>query len=65
MNLIEWDSGADPTPMLQFVRGNTSERELRLFAVAAFGRLAALLPNPRQRRAVSRCWSSWRRGPSR
>ena len=52
MTEIEWESGTDPTPMLQFVRGETSDRKLRLFAAAAFGRLAALLPDPRQRRGI-------------
>jgi hypothetical protein len=52
MTEIEWENGTDPTPMLQFVRGKTSDRKLRLFAAAAFGRLAALLPDPRQRRGI-------------
>ena len=52
MTEIEWESGADPTPMLQSVRDKTSDRKLRLFAAAAFGRLIALLPDPRQRRGI-------------
>lgn len=52
MTEIEWENGTDPTPMLQFVRGEASDRRLRLFAAAAFGRLAALLPDPRQRRGI-------------
>jgi hypothetical protein len=52
MTEIEWETGTDPTPMLQFVRGKMSDRKLRLFAAAAFGRLAALLPDPRQRRGI-------------
>jgi hypothetical protein len=52
MTEIEWENGTDPTPMLQFVRSNASGRKLRLFAVAAFGRLAALLSDPRQRRGI-------------
>jgi hypothetical protein len=52
MTEIEWENGTDPTQMLQFVRGKASDRKLRLFAAAAFGRLAALLPDPRQRRGI-------------
>ena len=53
MTEIEWESATDPTPMLQFVRGKAaSDRKLRLFAAAAFGRLIALLPDPRQRRGM-------------
>jgi hypothetical protein len=52
MTEIEWRSGTDSTSMLQFVRGKASDRKLRLFAAAAFGRLAALLPDPRQRRGI-------------
>ena len=52
MTEIEWESSTDPAPMLQFVRGKASDRKLRLFAAAAFGRLTALLPDPRQRRGI-------------
>jgi hypothetical protein len=52
MTEVEWESGTDPTPMLGFVRGKVSDRKLRLFAAAGFGRLVALLPDPRQRRAI-------------
>ncbi len=52
MTESEWDNSTDPMPMLQFARGKTSVRKLRLFAAAAFGRLAALLPDPRQRRGI-------------
>jgi hypothetical protein len=30
----EWLTATDPYPMLQFLRGRTSDRKLRLFAVA-------------------------------
>jgi hypothetical protein len=52
MTEIEWENGTDPTPMLQFVRGKASDRKLRLFAASAFGRLTALLPDPRQKRGI-------------
>jgi hypothetical protein len=49
----EWLASTDPTPMLEFLRGKISDRKLRLFAVASFGRLVALLPDPRQRRGIA------------
>src|SRR3712207_6838417 len=48
----EWLVCDDPILMLEFLRSKASERKLRLFAAAAFGRLAALLPDPRQRRGI-------------
>jgi hypothetical protein len=48
----QWLACTDPTPMLEFLRGKVSDRKLRLFAVASFGRLVALLPDPRQRRGI-------------
>jgi hypothetical protein len=52
MTEVEWESGIDPAPMLGFVCGKASDRKLRLFAAACFGRLVALLPDPRQRRGI-------------
>jgi hypothetical protein len=52
MTEAEWESSTDPTPMLAFLRGKASDRKLRLFAAASFGRLVALLPDPRQRRGI-------------
>jgi hypothetical protein len=52
MTEVEWECGADPDPMLRFVRGRASDRKLRLFAAACFRRLVALLPDPRQRRGI-------------
>jgi hypothetical protein len=48
----EWLACTDPVPMLEFLRGKGSGRKLRLFAAASFGRLVALLPDPRQRRGI-------------
>jgi hypothetical protein len=38
--------------MLEFLRGKTSDRKLRLFAAASFRRLAYLLPDSRQHRGI-------------
>jgi hypothetical protein len=48
----DWQTGPDPMPMLEYQRGKASDRKLRLFAAAAFGRLLRLLPDPRQRRGI-------------
>jgi hypothetical protein len=48
----EWLACTDPKLMVAFLRGKASDRKLRLFAVASFGRLAALLPDPLQRRGI-------------
>jgi hypothetical protein len=34
VNEKEWLECPDPTPMLEYLRGNASSRKLRLFAVA-------------------------------
>lgn len=52
MTESEWLSCTDPRPMLDFLQGTASDRKLRLFAAAAFGRLLRLLPDPRQRRGI-------------
>jgi hypothetical protein len=52
MNEAEWESGTDPAPMLGFLHGKANDRRLRLFAVASFRRLVALLPDPRQRQGI-------------
>jgi hypothetical protein len=47
-----WRDCTDPDAMLRFLRGQVSERKLRLFACACLRRLWTLLPDDRCRRAV-------------
>ena len=53
MTESEWMACIDSEAMLRFLRGKTSDRKLRLFAAAAFGRLAALLPDRLQRWGIA------------
>jgi hypothetical protein len=48
----EWLTATDPTPMLEFLEDKTSDRKLRLFAVACCRRVWSLLPDPQSRKAV-------------
>jgi hypothetical protein len=48
----DWLACTDPQKMLQQLRGKSSDRKLRLFAVACFRRLVTLLPDLRQRRGI-------------
>src|SRR4051794_8520194 len=48
----DWLTATDPGPMLEVLRGNASNRKLRLFAVACWYRVWSLLTDPRCRRAV-------------
>ena len=52
MTAAEWDACADPTPMLEFLRGKVSERKLRLFAVACLWLVGRWLTDERSRRVV-------------
>jgi hypothetical protein len=48
----EWLACTDPKPMLRFLRGQASDRKLRLFAVGCCRRIWPLLPNERSRKGV-------------
>ena len=48
----EWLAFADPEPMLEFLRGKVSDRQLRLFACACCRRRWNMLADARSRRAV-------------
>lgn len=47
-----WLAATDPTPMLEFLRGESSDRKFRLFAVACCHAVAALLIDGRSMRAA-------------
>ena len=48
----EWLSCTDPSPMLHFLRGNTSERKLRLIAIAYGRRVVEWMPDERSLQAL-------------
>jgi hypothetical protein len=53
MNGEEWATSVDPTPMLDYLRGErASDRKLRLYAVACCRRVWNLLVDERSRKAV-------------
>src|SRR5262249_57317383 len=52
MNETDWLTGTDPTAMLTYLQGKTSDRKLRLFACACVRRQWSLLNYPTPRRAV-------------
>jgi hypothetical protein len=48
----EWLACADPTPMLEFLRGKASERKLRLFSCASVRRYWGMFQDNRSDRAI-------------
>jgi hypothetical protein len=52
MTETEWVNGADPDPMLDFLRGKATDRQLWLFGVACLRRLSGLFPNAVLRQVV-------------
>ncbi len=52
MTEAEWARSTEAAPMLEFLRGRSSDRKLRLFAVACCRRVWESLKNKRSRRAA-------------
>jgi hypothetical protein len=52
MTEAEWAGAADPHPMLQYLRGQASDRKLRLFAVVCCRRVWRLLDGKQDRQVV-------------
>src|SRR5262249_24535626 len=52
MTEAEWLACANPTPMLEFLRGKASDRKLRLFASACCRRLWHIVTQERSRKAI-------------
>jgi hypothetical protein len=64
MTESEWNACADPTPMLEFLRGKASARKLRLAACACVRRVWRLIPDARRRHDVGldKSFADLRRG---
>lgn len=52
MTEVDWLGSIDPTPMLEFLRGKTTDRKLRLFAAHSVGLAAEWLVHPDSKAAV-------------
>jgi hypothetical protein len=53
MDEIEWFGGSDPSPMLEFLRGQVSDRKVRLFARACCGRIGHLFADAQDREVLA------------
>jgi hypothetical protein len=52
MTEAEWLACTDPTPMLKFLRDKSSDRKVRLFAVACCRRIPSLFPDESSQKAL-------------
>jgi hypothetical protein len=52
MTEAEWMVATDPTPMMEFLRGNGTQRQFRLYSCACLRRVWELLPDNNSRRVA-------------